>query len=439
MSKISIKKLIQATLLCGVILTGQALLPIAASAATDQEVQAAAQAGVQYLSNHQNADGSITGLGGESDWTAVAVKAAGTDVSDLSKAGTSLTDFLEADMPPAGAPATAIERKMFAVVAADGDTSNFGGTNYTNLLANQHVSNQVGDPTLLNDDIFGVIAIQASGKTSLKSAAQDGLDYFISHQNADGGFSYTTESCMYCGSDSNDTAAAIIAMYAGDKLGLIMSSPDAKANALIYLLSTQQADGGFGYDIYSPSDGSSTAWSLMALNVIGSPVATQAAQARDWLLKNQNPDGGFSFGAYGINTSDTFTTAHAITALLGSTWLLSPEPLSVPASEEPNSTPQVTGSTSSQSNTSQTTTASVNTTSSSGSNQSSVPNEPADLTVETALPDVGKNALKVDEKTTEVAAISGIKSGAKYAAVAALGLVGVGWFVLESRKAKGVN
>lgn len=436
MAQVSLKKIIQAATMCGVIVGGSLIMPISASAATDQEIQAAAQAGVQYLDNNQSTDGSIAGLGGESDWSAVAVKATGQDVADLANGNTSLSDFLETDVPPSGAPATAIERKIIAISAADGNSSNFGGTDYTSILASQHVNNQIGDPTLLNDDIFGVIAIDASGKISLKPAAQDALNYFTSHQNADGGFSYTTDSCLYCGSDSNDTAAAIIAIYAGDDLGLMQTNQDAKGKALIYLLSTQQADGGFGYDIYSPSDGSSTAWSLMALDTIGQSVATQAALARDWLLKNQNSDGGFSFGAYGFNTSDTFTTAHAITALLGSTWLLNPDPMSLQAPAVVGTTNQTTNLSSTQSSSQSPVV--VQTTSSSGPTQTDG-TKAESTAVKRTLPEVGKKAIKIDNTSAESAAVSGITSGAKYAAVAALGLVGISWFVLESRKAKGVN
>jgi hypothetical protein len=62
----------------------------------------------------------------------------------------------------------------------------------------------------------------------------------------------------------------------------------------------------------------------MTLNVIGQSVFNQAASARSCLLGLQNSDGGFRFGAYGINDSDTYTTAHAVIALAGSSWTLYP-------------------------------------------------------------------------------------------------------------------
>lgn len=298
-------------------------------AATNEEAIAAAQKGVEYLAANQSTDGSITGFGGETEWSVVALQASGQDPASFKQpTGASATEFLQNNQLPDTAPATDIERKILAIAAAHQDPTTFGGTNHIDRLADKHVSDQIGDPTLLNDDIFGVIAIDASQSETLRDMAQDGLDYFLAHQQTDGGFSYTTTVCAFCGTDSNDTAAAIIAMYSAENMGLSSANlTTGKDKALVYLLGTQKEDGGFGYDTFSPSDGSSTAWALMALNVIGSSVQTQAQAARDWLLANQNADGGFSYGAFGFVDSSTSITAHALVAILGSSWLLRPEPV----------------------------------------------------------------------------------------------------------------
>jgi hypothetical protein len=324
MSQVSIKKLLYVAV-ATVAVSLQFSVPVLA--ATDDEVVTAAQNGTNYLAANQNNDGSTDGSATE--WTVIAVQAAGQQASQLDKgSGVSATDFLKADKPTATSTATDVERKIIAIASTGQSSTNFGGVDYDATLATYHVDKQIGDPTLLNDDIFGVIAADATGNPSLHNAAQDALDYFLAHQSADGGFSYTTDTCPWCGSDSNDTAAAIIALHAAEHLQLTnVGLVSGKADALVYLLSTQQPDGGFGYDIYSPSDGSSTAWSLMALNIIGDPVRVQALAARNWLLANQNSDGGFTFGAYGVTASDTYTTAHAVIALLGTTWLLQPTPL----------------------------------------------------------------------------------------------------------------
>lgn len=341
MSGLSIKRIIPAVAL-SLLLVGPA--PVLADVSATP--QAAANAGIQYLAANQGNDGSISGFGGESEWSVEAIAAAGQNPATFARAGgASLLDFIKTDVPAAGASVTALERNIIAIAAGGQDPANFGGVNYDALLESQHTGGQIGDPTLLNDDIFGIIAIDAAHATQLQAEAQDGLNYLLANQGADGGFSYTTTAGT--GSDNNDTAAAIVAMYAAQHLGLTAPTLDAaKNNALAYLLSTQQTDGGFAYDGFSPSDGDSTAWSLMALNTIGSSVSAQALLARNYLLANQNPDGGFSYGAFGVTNSDTYSTAHAVIALLGTTWLLRPAAVAVvqPAVVSQSTPPPSSGS-----------------------------------------------------------------------------------------------
>ncbi len=326
MSNLSVKQVIVVAIVTILTVTQ---IPLSVLAAINDETFAAAEAGIQYLAKNQSTDGSITGFGGETEWATIAIVSGSKNPAGFHNGGASIIDFLKSTTPTATAPATDIERKIIAVSAAGLDGADFNGVNYNSLLKNYHLSNQIGDTTLLNDDVFGVIAVDATNDSTLHTMAQDGLNYFLAHQQVDGGFSYTTNTCdFYCGSDSNDTAAAIIAMHAAENMGLTNTSlTDSKTKAIAYLLSTQKEDGGFGYDAFSPSDGSSTAWSLMALNTIVESVQAQAIAARNWLIANQNDDGGFSFGAYGFTLSDTYTTAHAVTALLGTNWLLHPTPI----------------------------------------------------------------------------------------------------------------
>jgi len=296
-------------------------------AISDEEVASANQKATAYLEANQNDDGSIVGYGGETEWSVIAFEATGKEADSVdSDAGNSVVEFLEEDTPSLTAPATTIERKVLAITAAGEDSKDFGGVNYDQLLKEFYNNKQIGEVSLLNDDYFGVLAIETTNNPELLEIAQGALDYFLIHQRSDGGFSYTTNECdFYCGTNSNDTAAAIQAMYAAERMGLTnVLLITAKDRAIVYLLSTQKADGCFGYDEFSPSDGSSTAWGLMTLNVIGQSVFNQAVSARTCLLGLQNADGGFRFGAYGVDNSDTYTTAHAIIALSGSSWTLYP-------------------------------------------------------------------------------------------------------------------
>lgn len=327
MSLFSVKPVISGALISALMVMQ---IPATVSAASNPDPISAAQAGIKYLAGIQNDNGAITGNEGDTDWSVIAIQAAGQNASSFHNSkGVSAVDFMAADTPAPSATATSIERRILAIAAAGKDTTHFGGVNYNAKLKNLYSSNQIGSLTLLNDDIFGILAIAATKDSSLNIMAQDSLNYLLSHQHTDGGFSYTTASCdLYCGSDSNDTAAAIVALGSAKQLALTNANlTTSQDKALAYLLSTQKTNGGFGYDTSSPSDGSSTAWSLMALNSIGTSTQIPALAARGWLLGNQNADGGFNFAAYGTTSSDASTTAPAILALLGTTWLLSPAPL----------------------------------------------------------------------------------------------------------------
>ncbi len=443
-------------------LTGVMQLPLSAWAATDQAAQAAAQKGLDYLTASQQSNGSISGSSGATDWSVVALEAGRKDTASLRAGGASAIDYLKTDVPSATAPSTDVERKIIAIAAAGQDVKNFGGTNYVNRLLTYHTDHQIGNPTYLNDDIFGIIAAAASGQADLKSTAQDGLDYLLSYQKADGGFTYTTAPCGYfygnpnnnpltdpCDydntSDSNDTAAAIVAMYAAEQLGLTNSNLTSALNhAVTYLLSTQQsADGGFGYDGYGPSDYNSTAWALMALHTIGGSVQAQALQARDYLLLHQNADGSYD-GYFG---EDTTTTAHVAIALLGTTWLLRPAPLMPvtpspvqPAGSDSQPVPAVAPSTSSiVTNASPAASKKLIVTSSSSGDTGLIAANTAPAADDTQSPVPQVKAATItaqpENKTAApaVAKTSKINHAAIYG-VAVLVLVASGWFVLESRQ-----
>lgn len=309
----------------------------AASAATKDEIFAAADNGVAYLQSQQQPNGSVAGFGGETDWAVIAATASGRDPDALiAPSGASLLGGIKADVLTSSDPATSVERRILAIEAADADSSNFGDVNYQELLLAAHNNGQIGDPTLLNDDIFGILAAVVTGNDALVPVVEDAVSYLLAHQSPEGGFSYTTNVCAFCGADSNDTAAAIIALHVAQLAQI--NNPNLAAgeeSAIAFLLPLQRNDGGFGYDSFSDSDGSSTAWALMALNILGDAVKPQADAARAWLMNNQNSDGGFSYGAFGITDSDTFTSGHALIALLGTTWVGYPAPLDRPIEATP--------------------------------------------------------------------------------------------------------
>ncbi len=302
--------------------------------------------GITYLKSQQDSTGKITGFGGESEWAAIGFAANNVDVSTVKNPTISLKDYILNNPPSDFAPATDWERKILAIVAIGGNPSNFDGTNYIQKLEGYANSSQIGDVNLLNDDIFGLLALTAGSSTN-SQIKQDILNFIIAHQNSDGGFSWSTVSPTNT-SDGNDTAAAIQALEAAKNNSLTSSNLDSSiTNAKNYLLTTQKNDGGFGYDSSSNSDGSSTTWALMAFNVLNMSSSTQAINAKSWIVRNQESDGGFHYQSG--SGSDTYTSSHALIALSGKSWILniynSSSPSSTPsATPTPTATPSATPS-----------------------------------------------------------------------------------------------
>ncbi|PIR07054.1 MAG: hypothetical protein COV55_01340 [Candidatus Komeilibacteria bacterium CG11_big_fil_rev_8_21_14_0_20_36_20] len=172
-------------------------------------------------------------------------------------------------------------------------------------------SGQLGSTDLLNDDFWGLMALASINQTDDVVLLKD---FILAHQNSDGGWSWSVSGA----SDSNDTAAAIMALVDG---GLDNSSPEI-VNALNYLHSVQNEDGGFGYDQFSDSDGASTAWIIAALNKLNMAVNT-------WQIGENNPlifmdslkrvDGSFAWLPADEDGSP-LVTAYALLSLSGRTY-----------------------------------------------------------------------------------------------------------------------
>ncbi|MFA5991742.1 MAG: DUF4430 domain-containing protein [Candidatus Doudnabacteria bacterium] len=223
-----------------------------------------------------------------------------------------------------GASALDLETPILAISALGKDPKDFYGQNYITSLKNFHTASQLGDPSILNDDIFGILALKASGLGNDDAVILDSKNFLLSHQNSDGGWAFSLTSA----SDSNTTATAIVAL---SSLGLTASDPII-VKALDYLKLAQNSDGGFTYDPKSPygsdSDSSSTSWALWALNALN---ISQESWAKDgktpftYLEANQDTSGFFKFqNDLAEDSFSPITTAYASIALAGKSLPLMP-------------------------------------------------------------------------------------------------------------------
>lgn len=298
-----------------------------------------------FLKSKQDSTGKITtGFSAPSQWSAIAFAINGIDASTVKSTDKSLKDFLLTDIPSEPSSATDWENRILAIVAIGEDPTNFGGVNYVQKLEGFYNNSQIGDTCSLNDDVFGLLALIASGSTSTTQIKQDTLNFLIQKQDfSDGGFGFSAPGCSWYSTSADMTGAAIVALQAAKDNGLADTGlDDAITKAKNYLLSNQDSDGGFGY--YGSSDADTTGWVLIGFNTLGLQESTPSAQAKSWLLNQQSTqDGGFQAFDYGSNTfvSNATTTAQAIIALSGKSWVIR---IFTPSTNSPSPTPTATPS-----------------------------------------------------------------------------------------------
>lgn len=242
---------------------------------------------LEFLLHYQRTDGSFPNplL---TDWAAIALKSTGAPTKSLKKYLTAASDPLET--------ATDFERRAMALMSLGIDpqemieeiTDRFDGT-------------QIGDPSLVNDDIFGLIALSHAGYTDADEITKEVTSFVLGRQKSNGSW------------ESADlTAAAIQALAPLDALPGVSS---AVSKARDYLASNQRQDGCFGNSF-------TTSWGIMAIVALGdSPDGWRSASGISplaCLRSLQAADGGFEEGADG-NTR-AWATAYAIPALEEDTW-----------------------------------------------------------------------------------------------------------------------
>jgi len=285
------------------------------------ELYQSAQKALDYLKSQQGDDGSIENAG-ISAWCAVAFGSAGIYPGTVSKQGLSLVEYLRTYVPAPSDQATDFARQILAALASGEDPRSFG-TDLINGLKEFHQAQQIGEKGLINDDVFAVLALLAAGENIDQEIIKDGIGHIVSHQNADGGFSYSTTGI----SDTDTTCAAIQALVLAKNKGFSGSSDldVVLMNAKGFLKEAQNNDGGFPYSkagMFPDSNSATTSWAIQALIALGEDVSAwkteDGATPYHFLLSLQKEDGSFSWTREG--PGQNLMTAYAIPALLDQAW-----------------------------------------------------------------------------------------------------------------------
>ncbi len=234
-----------------------------------------------------NLNAAVNTLPKNEEWSIMAYAANGSHVG---------SDFLKS--PINSSVATDYEKRILAITAIGQNPSTFGNENFIAKLQSMFDGNQIGETFLINDDIFGILALRSAGisdNTVSKSRA-----FVLSKQNSDGGWGYGTSAS----SDSNTTAMAIAA------LSMTGSVPQS---AYTFIDSTKKSGSGYAYTSGDQADGASTAWVIAGLNTAGKSVP---AEAKTFLENLQVTNSGFKWMPSDAQTSP-LVTAYAVIALSG--------------------------------------------------------------------------------------------------------------------------
>jgi hypothetical protein len=268
------------------------------------QAEHAAERGANWFQANQEESGDLG-----SDWAMTALAAAGINAADVGTSPTdpSAQDFYLGDWQangPGGA-GTDAARGILTGVAGGIQPSRLSAatdTTKSNLvarIAELFDGTQIGEPGLLNDDIFGVLALHQAGAP--QPILRRIVDYLRGKQLPDGGWSWNTSPGAPA--DTDMTGSVIAAFCAA---GVPVTDPDLQqAFALLHSLQ-DPATGGFiappeSFGIGVNTD--TTSWVTSGLiqcgiDPQGPEWTTESGKTPlDYLVSLQRPDGHFDWTA----------------------------------------------------------------------------------------------------------------------------------------------
>jgi len=288
---------------------------------TPAQAEHAADRGANWFQANQEESGSIG-----SDWGMTALAAAGVNAADVSTslADPSAQDFYldEWQTMGAGGAGTDAERGILAGVAGgiqpsrlSASTADTTTSNLVARIAELFDGTQIGETGLLNDDIFGVLALHQAGAP--QPILREIVDFLRPQQHTDGGWTWNTS--LSAPSDTDMTGSVVAAFCAA---GVAPGDPDLQ-QAFASLHSLQDpATGGFinppeSFGIGLNTD--TTAWVTSGLIQCGIDpqgpewTTAQGKTPLDYLVSMQRPDGHFDWTEeFGGGAFETYSSVRPL-------------------------------------------------------------------------------------------------------------------------------
>jgi len=283
-------------------------------AITQSEINSTVDKILNFLRSKQNAEGKIVDPG-TSDWAVIAFGANGIYSADIKTGTTSLLQYIYNYDPVSELNlCAAYPRHVLALLASGVGAEDAKITELKNKMTTECVKPAgFGPDTEINDDVFGLIALTATGANPTDTDIQNIITAINAKQQTDGAF------ISYGWAGADITGAAINAIkYAQSRGATIDESVVVKAKN--YLKTQQLTDGGWGWDA---SDALNTSWALMSVGMLRETQSDwfNATGKNPWHpLVNTLNAGGYYESAWSTDGVDWFGTKHAVPALLNKSW-----------------------------------------------------------------------------------------------------------------------
>gem|GEM_PF-3551997 len=252
----------------------------------------------EFIVDHQGGDGSFSAPI-YTDWAAIALAA--TKQNTDGDAYRAVRKYVLEDTPDFSL-VTDFERRAMALMALGVSPYDGTDTNYIRSILSYFDGVQVGDPELVNDDIFALIVLANAGYTNEDNVIQQVVSFVLERQAKNGSWE----------NDVDLTAAAVQALAPFEKVAGVYGALDM---AEAYLRLVQEDDGSFGNSF-------ATSWVLQAVAALGDTPEKWSKHGRtplDALSAMQQTDGGVDIE----NVPDTtrlWATSYAVPAARGLSW-----------------------------------------------------------------------------------------------------------------------
>lgn len=278
-----------------------ALLALALPAAAN------ATSGAQYLAGRQTLSGGFAEPHGSAsvsltEWAVMGLRAAGRHPARMHRAGGHGPAAFLSKRADGWSTSFALERGILAAVAMGKDPHHFGGRDVVRALRRQiHGNGRIGK--WASSTYWGVLALKAAG-SRIPSRS---ITYIKHRQAGGGGFPYAASTAP----DSNDTAAAVMALRAGG----VSCSGTVLTHAYDYLHGLQRSDHGYALGSSNGSDSQSTSWVIQARIRCG----LSNTGALGYLAARKRSDGSYNYSP-GNHQTPAWVTSQVLPAVNGTAY-----------------------------------------------------------------------------------------------------------------------